>query len=189
VLSAGAMDELDGDRALIDDTPPDPYIEKLHGDTSVAAIVLDGHAFQLARKNIMSYWDHGGTGYLSHSQIDRIRQVVVDRRSRYLDVTESWEMWQLDWRWCHKCHGLFFSSGQSSAGRCPAAGQHEKGTSGNYTLAHEQADFPGQSDWRWCHKCQGLFFSGGRTAVERCPTGSQHEKNVSGNYTLLHTPA
>ena len=47
--------------------------------------------------------------------------------------------WQPDWRWCHKCQGLFFSGGQSSVGSCPAGGQHEKGVSGNYTLMHTPA--------------------------------------------------
>ena len=97
-------------------------------------------------------------------------------------------MGQQAWRWCHKCHGLFFSGGQSTAGRCSAGGQHEKGVSGSYTLPHEQANFPGQSDWRWCHKCQGLFYAGGRIAIGRCPAGGQHERNVSGNYTLIHNP-
>jgi hypothetical protein len=93
---------------------------------------------------------------------------------------------QSDWRWCHKCQGLFFSGGQSSVGSCPAGGQHEKGVSGNYTLAHNSPIFLGQSDWRWCYKCQGLFFSGGQSSVGSCPEGGQHEKGVSGNYSLAH---
>ena len=189
ILSARPIDELDGDRTVIDDTPPDPYIENLHGDTAIQAIALDQHVFQIARKNIMSYWDHGGTGYLSPSQCDRIRQVVVERKNRYLNVSESWEMWQIDWRWCQKCQGLFFSNGQPGAGRCPAGGQHEKGTSGNYTLAHNQVGFVGQQDWRWCHKCHGLFFSGGQSTAGRCSAGGQHEKGVSGSYTLPHEQA
>jgi hypothetical protein len=93
---------------------------------------------------------------------------------------------QSDWRWCHKCQGLFFSGGQSSAGNCPAGGQHEKTVSGNYTLAHNSLVAIGQPDWRWCHKCQGLFFSGGQSSVGNCPAGGEHEKTVSGNYTLAH---
>ncbi len=95
---------------------------------------------------------------------------------------------QPDWRWCHKCQGLFFSGGQSSVGSCPAGGQHEKGVSGNYNLAHNSPVALGQPDWRWCHKCQGLFFSGGQEHVGSCPAGGQHEKGVSGMYTLGHTP-
>jgi hypothetical protein len=87
VLSARPIEELDGDSTLIDDTPPDPYITDLHDDISVAAIALGGQAFSLARENLMSYWDHGGKGQLSHSQIDRVRQLVLERRNRYLNVT------------------------------------------------------------------------------------------------------
>ncbi len=46
---------------------------------------------------------------------------------------------QAEWRWCHKCSGLFFSGGQASIGSCPAGGQHEKGVSWNYTLIHTPA--------------------------------------------------
>ena len=94
--------------------------------------------------------------------------------------------WQPDWRWCHKCQGLFFAGGQSFVGSCPAGGQHDKGGSGNYTLAHNLPEAPGQPDWRWCHKCQGLFFAGGQSFVGSCPAGGQHDKGGSGNYTLAH---
>lgn len=84
VLSARSIEELDGDRSVIDDTPPDPQIAELRDNTSIEAITLGGQAFALARKNIMSYWNHGGKGQLSHSQIDRVRQLVLERHSRYL---------------------------------------------------------------------------------------------------------
>lgn len=96
---------------------------------------------------------------------------------------------QSDWRWCHKCQGLFYAGGQSVAGSCPVGGQHEKMVSGNYTLAHDSAAAVGQSDWRWCHKCHGLFFSGGQEHRGSCPAAGQHEKGLSGMYTLGHTPA
>jgi hypothetical protein len=94
--------------------------------------------------------------------------------------------WQSDWRWCHKCHGLFHAGGQALVGSCPAGGQHEKGISGNYTLAHNLPEAPGQRDWRWCHKCRGLFFAGGQAFAGRCPAGDQHEKGISGDYTVAH---
>jgi len=46
-------------------------------------------------------------------------------------------VFQPDWRRCSKCEGLFFAAGKSSAGTCPTGGQHEKGASGNYTLAQD----------------------------------------------------
>jgi hypothetical protein len=88
ILSGGAIDELDGDRTLIDDTPPDPYIVELGAAVDIHAIPLGSQAFTLARRNIMSYWNHGGTGRLTHSQIMRIRQIVQERRNRYLNVTD-----------------------------------------------------------------------------------------------------
>jgi hypothetical protein len=93
---------------------------------------------------------------------------------------------QADWRWCHQCQGLFFSGGQTATGCCPAGGQHQKGISGNYVLAHNSPVAHGQADWRWCSKCQGLFFSGGQADAGNCPAGGQHQKGVSGNYRLLH---
>jgi hypothetical protein len=93
---------------------------------------------------------------------------------------------QEDWRWCHKCQGLFFSGGQELVGVCPTGGSHEKSVSGNYALIHNDPHAPGQQEWRWCHKCQGLFFSGGQELVGTCPAGGQHEKSISGNYTLAH---
>lgn len=87
VLSAMPIEDLDGDRTLVDDTPPDPHITELQENTSIQAITLGGHAFSLLRGNIMSYWDHGGKGQLSHSQIDRVRQLVLERLNRYLNVT------------------------------------------------------------------------------------------------------
>jgi hypothetical protein len=95
---------------------------------------------------------------------------------------------QHDWRWCHKCQGLYF--GGNPGPICPAGGAHENVGSGNYGLPHNvpapDANF--QSDWRWCNKCQGLFFGGG-LASSRCPTGGTHApptQSGSGNYSLPH---
>ena len=87
LLSGGNLGDLDGDGSIINDTPPDPDIVDLRDNLSLDAVTLAGQAVSLARKNIMSYWNHGGMGQLSHSQIDRVRQLVLDRRARYLNVT------------------------------------------------------------------------------------------------------
>lgn len=88
VLSGQSIPGLDGDLTWVDDTPPDPHILALQDVTSVVTLELAGQAFSLSRKNIMSYWNHGGVGQLTQSQIDRVRQLVLERRSRYLDVKE-----------------------------------------------------------------------------------------------------
>jgi len=87
VLSGGADDVLDGDRGIIDDTPADPFVSALHR-SGPGALTLGGRAFTCLRRNIMSYWDHGGLAELSPGQIDRVRQIVDQRRRRYLDVRD-----------------------------------------------------------------------------------------------------
>jgi matrixin/putative peptidoglycan binding protein len=90
---------------------------------------------------------------------------------------------QGNWRWCHKCQGLFFT--ENPGPRCPAGGPHENVGSGLYILAHNLPATTGwQGNWRWCPKCQGLFFGGNAGPV--CPTGGAHDKTGSGNYSLLN---
>lgn len=86
ILSNGPLDVFDGDRDLIDDTPPDLFIPELSPNLKTTGITLAGRAFSFGRKNIMSYWNHGGTAELSHSQIVRVRQLVLERSQRYLNV-------------------------------------------------------------------------------------------------------
>jgi hypothetical protein len=87
---------------------------------------------------------------------------------------------QADWRWCHKCQGLFFAGNPGS--RCPAGEAHDKTGSGNITLVMNLPNAPGQADWRLCHKCQGLFLAG--NPGSKCPAGGAHDKTNSANYTL-----
>ena len=90
---------------------------------------------------------------------------------------------QSNWRWCHKCQGLFFGGNPGPV--CPAGGTHDKTGSGNYSLLHNAAVAAGQqANWRWCKKCQGLFFGGNPGPV--CPAGGTHDKTGSGNYSLIH---
>jgi hypothetical protein len=93
---------------------------------------------------------------------------------------------QTNWRWCHKCQGMYFAG--NNAGICPApplGGTHDHTGSGNYNLVHDSGNFAGQSNWRWCHKCQGLYFAGNNAG--RCPApppGGTHDHTGSGNYIL-----
>jgi hypothetical protein len=45
---------------------------------------------------------------------------------------------QPDWRWCHKCDGLFFEQSTAIGGVCPSGGQqqHDGTQSGEYKLMH-----------------------------------------------------
>src|SRR5262249_46366225 len=88
---------------------------------------------------------------------------------------------QDNWRWCHKCQGLFFGGNPGSF--CPPGHQHDSWGSANYSLVLNMPAFPGQHNWRWCRKCQGLFFAGNPGSV--CPTGGQHDSTGSSDYALM----
>jgi hypothetical protein len=90
------------------------------------------------------------------------------------------EIGQDNWRWCHKCQGLFFGGNPGPV--CPAGGAHENAGSGDYVLVQNTPAYPGQSNWRWCHKCQGLFFGGNPGSI--CPAGGAHDNAGSGDYAL-----
>jgi hypothetical protein len=88
---------------------------------------------------------------------------------------------QSGWRWCNKCKGLFFGTGENSV--CPAGGTHDRTGSGNYSLCHfVEEDSNSQAGWRWCNKCMGLFYAG--NSGSRCPAGAAHDATGSGAYFL-----
>jgi hypothetical protein len=90
---------------------------------------------------------------------------------------------QDNWRWCHKCSGLFFNA---AARICPAGGAHDASGSGSYLLGVAPIPDPttvgidaAQDDWRWCPNCAALHFGAGV-----CPAGGSHGSTGSGNYWL-----
>ena len=92
---------------------------------------------------------------------------------------------QPDWRWCHKCQGMWM--GDNLGSHCPAGGEHEKVSPGlnslNYELSINNPTAGGwQGDWRWCQRCQGLFFGGNPGSV--CPAGGAHDGSLSSNYSI-----
>lgn len=89
---------------------------------------------------------------------------------------------QDQWRFCHKCHGLWFA-GHDTAGRCPRGGGHSLDGSGNYALVDGVNFSGGQPNWRFCQRCQGLWFSGAGGSGS-CPAGGGHSREGSGNYVL-----
>ncbi len=100
---------------------------------------------------------------------------------------------QNNWRWCHKCEGLYFA-GHATQGKCPetgipATGPHDHTGSGDYSLVQNTPSDPGQKNWRWCHKCEGLYFAGHATQG-KCPKGGPHNHTGSGDYSLIqNTPS
>jgi hypothetical protein len=93
-------------------------------------------------------------------------------------------MIQDNWRWCHKCQGLYFA-GNLSQGACPAGDTHENRGSGDYNLVQKPTSATGQDNWRFCRKCQGLHFAG-NPSQGVCPfDGQAHVSDDSGNYVLV----
>jgi hypothetical protein len=91
---------------------------------------------------------------------------------------------QGDWRWCHKCEGIFFA-GHPTQGQCPAGGAHDASQSGHYAILFDDGvgSENAQNSWRWCHKCEGLFFAG-HPSKGVCPAGQPHDASQSGAYKV-----
>ncbi len=66
---------------------------------------------------------------------------------------------QLDWRFCQKCHVMFFD-GFPQKGNCAAGGAHEA-QGFMFALPHDLPDRPSaQTSWRFCDKCHAMCFDG-----------------------------
>ncbi|OOZ78586.1 hypothetical protein BHL35_18555 [Bacillus cereus] len=92
---------------------------------------------------------------------------------------------QKEWRFCGKCHGLFFD-GYSDKGRCPADGSGHQAIGFNFVLPHDvPPNERAQQDWRFCVKCHGLFFDG-YLNKGLCPRGGGHQA-MGFNFVLPHS--
>lgn len=79
---------------------------------------------------------------------------------------------QDQWRYCTKCHALFFD-GYANKGRCPAGGGH-RAQGYNFVLPHDVAETPkAQGAWRYCAKCHEMYFDG-YPQKGVCPAGGGH---------------
>ncbi len=90
---------------------------------------------------------------------------------------------QRDWRYCQKCHAMFFD-GYPDKGLCPSGGGHSA-AGFNFVLTH---DVPrsalAQSDWRYCLKCHTMFFDG-YPGKGVCQAGGGHAA-AGFNFVLSH---
>lgn len=84
------------------------------------------------------------------------------------------------WRFCAKCHAMFFDA-KDSKGRCPAGGGH--GPAGfTFFLPHDRPAVPAaEVGWRFCGKCSAMFKQGtglGSAAGDPgvCPAGGGHDR-------------
>lgn len=91
---------------------------------------------------------------------------------------------QAAWRFCAKCHTMFFD-GYPTKGQCPAGGGHAA-AGWMFYLPHEHAGpLGGQEQWRFCDKCFSMFWNGDPNNLGRCPAGGSH--NAQGyNFFLPH---
>ncbi|HWW48572.1 MAG TPA: hypothetical protein VNZ94_12110 [Xanthobacteraceae bacterium] len=81
---------------------------------------------------------------------------------------------QADWRYCAKCHQMFFD-GYPQKGRCAAGGGHEAigfNFRPHFDAARARPD-QWQFDWRYCNKCSVMFFDG-YPNKGRCAAGGGH---------------
>jgi len=96
---------------------------------------------------------------------------------------------QTNWRYCNKCHGLFFA-GRSGTGVCPNGDGHDGTGSGNYAITMTWNGDPNaaqeQAGWKFCSACYGMTF-GGANSPRECPaTGDAHDHSQSGDYSLWY---
>jgi hypothetical protein len=92
-------------------------------------------------------------------------------------------MSQNNWRWCHKCSGMFHGAPNPS-GRCPAGGQHDPVPSGDYEFEMDNPSAPGQHGWRYCGRCAGMTYGFGEVGV--CPASGSHSTFNSSDYAIVH---
>jgi hypothetical protein len=121
-----------------------------------------------------------------------VRRVLLptQRLQQLLDGYPPEPGLQPGWRWCDRCHGLYYGP-RVATSVCPASGAHRPATeSGSPTYGVHLADPPppgSQPGWKWCNRCQGLVFGGVDGArVGACPASGGHDHTGSGAYSLRH---
>jgi len=79
---------------------------------------------------------------------------------------------QSAWRFCQKCHAMFFD-GYPDKGVCRAGGGHAA-AGFDFVLSHDAPESEHeQADWRFCQKCHAVFFDG-YPDKGSCPAGGGH---------------
>ena len=120
---------------------------------------------------------HAAIGFVFKIEYSMSRQQELPGRRR-----------QYDWRFCNKCHTLFYD-GYSEKGVCPRGGGHVAQGFIFGLWDTEGPTFPGsarQRDWRFCNKCHSLFFDG-YPDKGRCPAGRGHLAQGL-NFVIFHDP-
>ena len=80
---------------------------------------------------------------------------------------------QDSWRYCDKCHIMFYD-GYADKGSCPSGGGHQA-QGFMFMLPHDVPGTPtDQNLWRYCDKCHVMFYDGYANKGV-CPTGGGHQ--------------
>jgi hypothetical protein len=91
---------------------------------------------------------------------------------------------QAGWRYCTKCHSLFWPGSGSDKAPCAAGGIH---TAAGF-IFYLPYNIPGtpkaQSNWRFCNKCFGMFWNG-YPDKGRCAAGGAH-RDYGYDFVLPH---
>lgn len=82
---------------------------------------------------------------------------------------------QDNWRFCGRCHGLFWAGPDEVNHRCPSGSVHLP-LGFTFVVPHSIPEGPRiQSGWRFCTRCHGMFFEGPDRNNHRCPAGGLHD--------------
>ena len=91
---------------------------------------------------------------------------------RYDDAATEPATYQYSWRYCQKCHAMFYDGG-ASKGRCPARGAHvAQGLSFGMNF-QSPAPAHSQPGWRFCEKCFVFFYDASTKGI--CAAGGAHD--------------
>jgi hypothetical protein len=89
------------------------------------------------------------------------------------------------WRFCTKCHSMFYDGDPTNKGACASGGGHEA-YGFMFFLAHDLINAAdSQNSWRFCDKCWSMFFDGDPNDKGRCQAGGVHQSQGF-NFFLRH---
>jgi hypothetical protein len=92
---------------------------------------------------------------------------------------------QRDWRFCIKCHAMFFD-GVDNKGVCPGGGGHNA-EGYVFMLPHDVAGTAtAQAGWRFCRDCFVMFYKSGPGGFCQANHESGHNGSGSVSYVLPH---
>ena len=81
---------------------------------------------------------------------------------------------QDNWRFCGRCHGIFWNGPDQRNHRCPS-GEVHLAAGWTFVLPHSIPEGPRvQSHFRFCSRCHGMFWNQPDSRNHRCPAGGLH---------------